>query len=55
MPLACPQPSSDENSAATSEDCLSMVLYVPTSGMSMPTMMWYVPSNPLTPKSATPG
>lgn len=42
MPLACPQPASSENSAATSEDCLSMVLYVPTTAAStkFSTMVW---------------
>ncbi|EJD02233.1 alpha/beta-hydrolase [Fomitiporia mediterranea MF3/22] len=39
-PRACPQIPSSENSADTDEDCLSMILYVPTSGTDMPTMMW---------------
>ena len=42
LPLACPQP--DVDSSAYSEDCLSMVLYVPPSLTllsSAPTLVWY--------------
>lgn len=41
MPLGCPQDSLDEYT----EDCLSMVLYVPTTATvsaSMPILMWFV-------------
>ncbi|KZT26637.1 alpha/beta-hydrolase [Neolentinus lepideus HHB14362 ss-1] len=41
LPLACPQPDVDDS--AFSEDCLSMILYVPTNiaaGSNVPTMMW---------------
>ncbi len=41
MPLACPQPFTDPS--AYTEDCLSMVLYVPpslTAASSAPTLMW---------------
>ncbi|KAF9227728.1 alpha/beta-hydrolase [Gyrodon lividus] len=41
LPLMCPQPYVDDSSF--SEDCLSMVLYVPTSlklGSGVPTLMW---------------
>jgi hypothetical protein len=45
LPLACPQPGVDPS--AYSEDCLSMVLYIPpalTSSLSSaaPTLVWYV-------------
>ncbi|KAI5119949.1 hypothetical protein M0805_002138 [Coniferiporia weirii] len=42
LPLACPQPSSSENSADTSEDCLSMILHVPAAAAmgKVPAMMW---------------
>lgn len=43
-PLACPQSGVD--ASTYSEDCLSMILYVPTSAVSaktkLPIMMWYV-------------
>ncbi|EJD02246.1 alpha/beta-hydrolase [Fomitiporia mediterranea MF3/22] len=44
LPLACPQPQSDENSSNTDEDCLSMILYVPAIAATskVPAMMWYV-------------
>ncbi|TFK42464.1 Alpha/Beta hydrolase protein [Crucibulum laeve] len=41
LPLACPQP--DVDSSAFTEDCLSMILYVPPSltlTSAAPTMMW---------------
>ncbi|KIJ69164.1 hypothetical protein HYDPIDRAFT_172623 [Hydnomerulius pinastri MD-312] len=41
LPLMCPQPYVDDSSF--SEDCLSMILYVPTSlalGSGVPTLMW---------------
>ncbi|KXN92182.1 Crystal protein [Leucoagaricus sp. SymC.cos] len=41
MPLACPQPFAD--ASAYTEDCLSMILYVPPSvrpSSSVPTFMW---------------
>ena len=43
LPLACPQDNID--SSAMSEDCLSMILYVPTTvkaGSNVPTILWYV-------------
>lgn len=43
MPLACPQPFADPS--AYTEDCLSMILYVPPAliaSSSAPTLMWYV-------------
>jgi hypothetical protein len=43
LPLACPQPGVD--SSAFTEDCLSMVIYVPpslNSASGAPTFMWYV-------------
>jgi hypothetical protein len=43
LPLMCPQPFVD-NSTFT-EDCMSMILYVPTTlhaDSSVPTLMWYV-------------
>lgn len=43
LPLACPQAGMADSSM--SEDCLSMVLYVPDSvniGSGAPTLMWYV-------------
>ena len=43
FPLACPQ--SNVHSSAYTEDCLSMVLYVPprlASNSNAPTLMWYV-------------
>lgn len=42
LPFACPQPSSAENSADTDEDCLSMILYVPSAAVwsTVPTLMW---------------
>ena len=43
LPLACPQPSSSENSATTDEDCLSMIIFVPAAAAlgKTPAMMWY--------------
>ncbi|KAF7295534.1 Carboxylic ester hydrolase [Mycena indigotica] len=41
LPLACPQPNVD--SSAYTEDCLSMVLYVPTTlkaNSGVPTLVW---------------
>ncbi|KAF9488391.1 crystal protein [Pleurotus eryngii] len=41
LPLACPQVNAD--SSSVSEDCLSMILYVPTSlhvGSNAPTFVW---------------
>ncbi|KAJ7024309.1 alpha/beta-hydrolase [Mycena alexandri] len=41
LPLACPQPLVDPSSYT--EDCLSMILYVPTTlkaGSNVPTLMW---------------
>ncbi|KIP04759.1 hypothetical protein PHLGIDRAFT_129302 [Phlebiopsis gigantea 11061_1 CR5-6] len=41
LPLACPQDNID--ASAMSEDCLSMILYVPTSvkaGSNVPTILW---------------
>ncbi|TFK54644.1 alpha/beta-hydrolase [Heliocybe sulcata] len=41
LPLSCPQPNVDDS--AFSEDCLSMILYVPSNikaGSNVPTMMW---------------
>ncbi|KZT69793.1 alpha/beta-hydrolase, partial [Daedalea quercina L-15889] len=43
LPLACPQ--SDLDASEYTEDCLSMLLYVPssvTSGSGAPVLMWYV-------------
>lgn len=43
LPLACPQPGVD--SSTFTEDCLSMVIYVPpslNSASDAPTIMWYV-------------
>jgi len=43
LPLPCPQPGVD--SSAFTEDCLSMVIYVPPSlnlASDAPTIMWYV-------------
>lgn len=42
LPLACPQPGVD--SSAYSEDCLSMIIYVPpalTLSSAAPTLVWY--------------
>lgn len=41
LPLSCPQPGVDDS--AFSEDCLSMMIYVPSSvrlGSNVPTMLW---------------
>ncbi|KAJ8456979.1 hypothetical protein ONZ45_g18502 [Pleurotus djamor] len=41
LPLACPQPNVD--SASMTEDCLSLILYVPTTlniGANVPTFVW---------------
>ncbi|TDL24934.1 alpha/beta-hydrolase [Rickenella mellea] len=42
LPHACPQDSSVENSQPTSEDCLSVILYVPpvAATKNVPTMLW---------------
>lgn len=43
LPLACPQPGFD--SSSSTEDCLSIILYVPSSpapSSSLPTLLWYV-------------
>lgn len=43
LPLACPQPGVD--SSAYTEDCLSMVLYVPpglSASSNVPVLVWYV-------------
>lgn len=44
LPLACPQPSNAVNSQGTSEDCLSMLIFVPSSAAQgkIPALMWYV-------------
>ena len=44
LPLACPQPSTAVNSQDTSEDCLSMLIYVPSTAAQgkIPALMWYV-------------
>jgi hypothetical protein len=42
LPLPCPQAGLDDS--AMSEDCLSMILYVPTSlnaNSNAPTLVWY--------------
>lgn len=42
LPLACPQPGVDPS--AYSEDCLSMIIYVPpalTLSSAAPTLVWY--------------
>lgn len=42
LPLACPQDGID--SSAMSEDCLSMILYVPNTvhiGSNVPVFVWY--------------
>ena len=42
LPLACPQ--SDLDASEYTEDCLSMILYVPSSvtvGSNAPVLMWY--------------
>ena len=45
LPQPCVQQDNNGNTIGT-EDCLSMLLYVPTSisqGSDAPTFMWYVP------------
>ena len=44
LPLACPQP--DVDPSTYSEDCLSMIIYVPTTRLvtstgSAPTLLWF--------------
>lgn len=42
LPLTCPQPFAA--SSTYTEDCLSMILYVPTASQvdsGVPTLMWY--------------